>query len=349
LTFDPDHQNAVLFGGAPTSGALNTLTYVYANGIWAGLSDTGTPSPRSLFAFVADPVRNVTYLFGGLNDASTFADFWYYQNGQFRPITDVTLPAGCDNPAAAFDTDRQKVVMVCSDSSTWEYDGAAWTQNSTSKVTPPIHRFSSLAYDQSLKKTVLFGGYDGSYLNQTWTFDGTTWVQVKKNPPPSRSHAAMWYDATLKKTVIYGGIGRVTSNDVVTRYSDMWSFDGTGWTEIKPELTPGMRYGAQVAVDPNTGDAFVFGGVRVDIDDKLNQTQVYANDMWEWNGTTWKKVTTAVAPPARENGGFALDPLRKELVMFGGYSGFYLSDTWSFGNGKWTQVLEVLNRRRASR
>jgi murein tripeptide amidase MpaA len=70
--------------------------------------------------------------------------------------------------------------------------------------------------------------------------------------------------------------------------------------------------------------------------------------MWEWDGTNWTQVHTAVTPPARENGGFAYDPLRKELVLFAGYSGFYLSDLWTFNNGTWTQVFEVLNRRRAS-
>ena len=348
LTFDPDHQNAVLFGGAPAAGVLLAATYIYADKVWSAIGDLAYPVPRSLFTFVTDPARNVIYLYGGLNDATTFFDFWTYQNGQFRPQFDSNQPSDCALPVAAFDTDRQKVVMLCSGSSTWEYDGTTWTQYDSTKTAPPAHRFSSLVYDQSLKKIVFFGGFDGSYLDQTWTFDGSAWVQVKKNPAPSRSHTSMWYDPILKKTVIYGGLGRITANDRLTRYSDMWSFDGTGWIEIKPATTPGMRYGAEIAVDPKTSHAFVFGGIRLDIDANANQVQVYANDMWEWDGTNWTKVTTAVVPPAHENGGFAVDPLRNELVMFGGYSGFYLSDLWSFGNGKWTQVIEVLNRRRAA-
>lgn len=351
LTFDPDHQNAVMFGGAPAAGVLLVGTFTYADKIWASAGDLAYPVPRSLSVFAADPVRNVIYLFGGLNDSTVFYDFWTYQNGQFRPQTASNQPTDCSSPIAAFDTDRQKLVMLCEASATWEFDGTTWTQYDSTKTAPPPHRFSSLVYDQTLKKTVLFGGYDGvsTYLNQTWMFDGSVWAQVKKNPAPSRSHPAMWYDPILKKTVIYGGIGRLTANDAVTRFSDMWSFDGTGWTQIMPATTPGMRYGAEVAVDPKTSHAFVFGGIRVDLDASNSQVQVYANDMWEWDGTNWTKVTTAVTPPARENGGFAVDPIRNELVMFGGYRGFYLSDLWSFSNGKWTQVLEVLNRRRASR
>ena len=351
LTYDPDHQVAVMFGGAPTSGTLLAGTFTYSNLVWLPVGDLDYPVPRSLAVFATDPVRKVIYLFGGLNNSITFSDFWTYQNGQFRPQTASNQPSDCGTPIAAFDTDRQKLVMLCEASATWEFDGTTWTQYDSTKTAPPPHKFSSLVYDQTLKKIVLFGGYDGvsAYRDQTWTFDGTTWVQAKKNPAPSRSNAAMWYDPILKKTVVYGGLGRLSPTDRLTRFSDMWSFDGTGWTEIKPATTPGMRYGAQVAVDPRTNHTFVFGGIRLDLDAANNQVQVYANDMWEWDGTTWTKVTTALTPPARENGGFALDPLRNELLMFGGYSGFYLSDLWSFSNGKWTQVLEVLKRRRASR
>lgn len=351
LTFDTDRNVAVMFGGAPISGALLGSTFTYVNKIWSSIGDVDYPVPRSLSVFASDPVRNVIYLFGGINDSTTFYDLWIYQNGQFFPQLATSQPSDCASPISAFDTDRQKLIVLCQGSATWEFDGTTWTQFDSTKAAPPPHKFSSLVYDQTLKKTVFFGGYDGisSYLDQTWTYDGTVWAQAKKNPPPQRSHAAMWYDPILKKTVIYGGLGRLTSNDRLQRFSDMWSFDGTGWTEIKPATTPGMRYGAAVAVDPKTNHTFVFGGIRVDTDANNNQVQVYTNDMWEWDGTAWTKVTSVLTPPVRENAGFALDPLRKELVLFGGYSGFYLSDLWSFSNGQWKQITEVLNRRRAAR
>jgi len=351
MTYDPLHQNVVLFGGISALNVMlaGTYTYISGSGAWVGVGDEDYPVPRSLFSFVSDPVRNVIYLYGGLNDATTFFDFWTYQNGQFRPTLDGSQPSDCALPIAAFDTDRQKVVMLCSGSATWEFDGTTWTEFDTSKTAPPSHQWSSLVYDQTLKKIVFFGGYNSGYLDQTWTYDGTAWTQVTKNPPTSRSHTSMWYDPILKKTVIYGGIGRLTSTDRLTRYSDMWSFDGTGWTAVVPTTTPGMRYGALTAIDPKTNHAVIFGGIRVDTDSTtLIQTQVYANDMWDWDGTNWTQVHTAVVPPPRENGGLALDPLRNQLVMFGGYSGFYNADLWTYGNGNWSQLFEVLNRRRAA-
>ena len=351
LTFDQDRQVAVLFGGAPPAGQLNTGTFTYANKAWTGVGDIAYPSPRSLFTFATDPVNKVIYLYGGVNDVTAFFDFWVYQNGMFHPQLTAGQPTDCGSPIGVYDTDRSKLVVLCSGSATWEYDGAKWAQFDATKTAPPPHRFSSLVYDQNLKKTVFFGGLDvsGIYLDQTWTFDGTAWSQVKKNPAPSRTLTSMWYDPILKKTVLYGGLGRLTSESRLTRFDDMWSFDGTGWTQIKPTATPGMRYGAEVGVDLATGHAIVFGGIRVDTDANNNQVQVYANDTWDWDGTAWKKITSTLTPPARENGGFAVDPIRNQLVMFGGYSGFYHSDLWNYANGQWSQVIEVLSRRRASR
>jgi hypothetical protein len=351
MTYDPDHQNVVLFGGAPSVGVFLAATYTYSNLIWQVVGDLDYPVPRSLPAFVTDPVHKVIYLYGGLNDSTSFTDFWTFANGLFLPQTAVSQPSDCSDPLAAFDPDRQKVVMFCSASATWEYDGTTWTQYDSTKTAPPAHQWGSLDYDQTLKKIVFFGGFDNTtngYLDQTWTYDGTVWSQVKKNPPPSRSHASMWYDPTLKKTVLYGGLGRITSTDRLTRYSDMWSFDGNGWTAVTPATTPGMRYGAQVTIDPKTNHVLLFGGIRVDTDSLNNQVQVYANDMWDWDGTAWTKVATATVPPARENFGLALDPIRNEIIMFAGYSGFYLSDLWSYSNGNWKQINEVLTRRRAA-
>ena len=74
----------------------------------------------------------------------------------------------------------------------------------------------------------------------------------------------MWFDPVLHKTVLFGGIGRPRPSDRLQRYNDMWSLDSTGWTQVKPTTLPNTRYGAQVAVDPRTGHAILFGGLRED-------------------------------------------------------------------------------------
>lgn len=354
--YDQLRQQILLFGGADAANEILASTYVFKDDNFTAVGVSPTPGARSLHVFRADPTNKFIYLYGGIDEYATLADMWKYINGAWTQVTldtsaTSTAPLSCLTPAASFDTDRQKLVIVCSDSVVYEFDGAAWVKFDSLKTTPPARRFSSLVYDATLKKSVLFGGWDATnYLNDTWLWDGAKWTQEKNHLPTARSNASMWYDPTLKKTIVYGGIGRLTSLDTITRYADMWSFDGSGWTAMTSiTTTPGARYGASVAVDPRTNHLFLFGGLIVMTDGTV-QTQVYSNDTWEWDGTAWKAITTVSSPFARENAGLEFDPGRNELVLFGGYAGRYLSDVWVFDGTNWRVRGQAPSpRRRAGR
>jgi hypothetical protein len=350
VAYDPDRDFIVMFGGTTTANTTRSFTFVLTNLIWINVTNsTVDPTPRSLYTFVSDPVSQSIWMFGGIDDNQTYLDFWRYRNGLWEEYFTGGEPANCIYPNAAWDTDRNKMVLICNDSLTYEFDSASnWKNVVGSKEIPILARYRSIVYDQTLKKTVIFGGWADNYNDQTFTWDGTNWTRVKKDPPPPRALAAMWYDPTLKKTVMYGGIGRMTSDGRLVRFEDMWTFDGTGWTELKPAGgTPGMRYGAQVAVDPRTNKVVLFGGLRVDVNGTA-QTQVYADDTWEWDGTKWTKLAPSAVPPARENARITFDPLRNELVMFSGFAGTYLSDIWTFTDGQWKPRIENVTQRRRS-
>jgi hypothetical protein len=317
-------------------------------------TDTTQPGPRSLFAFTSDPVNNTIWMFGGIDENSTLSDFWQYQNGAWRSVVAENGPVGCLTPTSAFDSDRKKLVVVCASSQTFEWDGTAWKKFDL-KTLPPSRRFSSMTYDATVKRTLLFGGYDNSnYLDETWLWDGASWTREKRNPPPARALTSIWYDPTLKKTVIFGGVGRVSSQDRITRYNDMWSFDGSGWTELKPSSgTPGARYGSQVVVDPRNNRTLLFGGLRLDTAPPTPPAtdpvpvQVYADDTWQWDGSAWTRLNTTGVPPARENGAMAYDPTRDEIVLFGGYAGYFLSDIWTYTPTTWrARIMDPIGGRR---
>jgi hypothetical protein len=42
-----------------------------------------------------------------------------------------------------------------------------------------------MAFDPATGDLVLFGGYGGSYRNDTWTYDGTTWTSTVPGDQPS--------------------------------------------------------------------------------------------------------------------------------------------------------------------
>lgn len=345
VMYDAARNYLVVFGGAIAfSTTAQAVNYVYAPEDFVYATDDTSPGPRSLFAMTTDPINNTVWLLGGINEDGAYSDFWKFEHGLWQKVTVEGTPA-CTSPVTAFDTNRARLVAVCPDGSTAEWDATAWKAFPDLKTKPPIHRFSSMVYDQNIRKTVFYGGYDeqGGYYDKTWTWDGTTWTEVaKKKKAPARSLAMMWYDPILRKTVVYGGVGRKSFNGRIERYSDMWSFDGSNWTEIKPTTRPGTRYGAHVAVDPRTNRTILYGGIRVDVVDEKKNTvkQVYVDDTWEWDGTNWRQVQTPTTAGPRENGGMAFDPEGNWIILNGGWSGFFHSDTWRFEDGQWVPFAE---------
>ena len=363
MTFDDLRQQTLLFGGV----VVGSLPATPRNELWTFTNDWSlaydpnyTPPARELMAFQRDPASGVIWLFSGRDPNILYGDFWKFQYGKWQRVTTTTAPPQtCATPGSAFDTDRQKLVILCADNTLAEFDLNDWKTFDSLSKNPPARAFSTMTYDANLKKSVLFGGYTTDYINETWLWDGTAWTQQRNHLPPQRIQAEMWFDPHLNRTVIFGGLGRQTSQDRVTRFDDMWSLDGSGWTEIKPAHLPPPIYGAQVAVDPTTGNVLVFGGVRTDTvttpgtgnkPATTTQVQVYSSDFWQWDGTDWTQVTFPRIPYARENGAMAFDPSSQTMVLFGGYAGQqWLSDLWMLTPDKgWQPQITSAFRRRAA-
>jgi hypothetical protein len=67
-----------------------------------------------------------------------------------------------------------------------------------------------MAYDDATGTVVLFGGETaaGTYLNDTWTWDGTTWTEQFPAVRPSARVTAMTYDSLTQTVVLFGGADR---------------------------------------------------------------------------------------------------------------------------------------------
>lgn len=345
MTYDASRRQVVLFGGNIGATTPQSGTYLYRAGAWAGAGNAVSPSPRSLAAFRTNPTDGFVWLYSGVNEFANIDEFWKFANASWEKLSLENGPTGCTTPASAYDTDRKKLVVLCDDNRLFEWDHAAWKEIKDLKSAPPIRRFSNMVYDATIKKTVLMGGFDdlaGGFLDHTWLWDGTAWTRQKNKPPTRRGKAAMWYDPVARKTFVFGGIGQKERDGRFERFNDMWSFDGTGWTQVNQGSTvPAPRYGAQAEWDPRTNTLLLFGGLRLDTSG-TTQVQVYANDTWQWDGTKWTELRPANVPPARENGSLAFDPVSGQMVLYGGWSGYFHGDLWVWTGTDWQLRPEPL-------
>lgn len=76
-----------------------------------------------------------------------------------------------------------------------------------------------LAYDPERNETVLFGGYDGLYLDDTWEYDGNVWTPGPQAPSglAERCCYGMQYVETRHGILLFGG-----EEPVQTIVSDSW-------------------------------------------------------------------------------------------------------------------------------
>jgi hypothetical protein len=170
-------------------------------------------------------------------------------------------------------------------SDTWEWDGANWTQPST--TLHPSERYGhALAYDDALGAAVLFGGTSSDTapgLSDAWKFDGTSWAElVTASSPQGRVLPNLTYDAAAGLLVLFGGLPGIMQT--AHPYNDVWTFDGTRWRNATPSpQQPSVVIGQAQVFDSTRGVTMMFGGVNSDNDATA--------DTWLWNGAQWTRAT----------------------------------------------------------
>ena len=253
-------------------------------------------------------------------------------------LTPPTMP-GLICPGVAYDDATGTAVMLDGEaalgggqyhavSQTWTFNGTTWTQMpSSSNGTMSQRYWPTLAYDGAHGKVLAFGGMwetplytnDACYefsdassglLNDTWTWDGSTWIQASPaTSPPGRYNAAMVYDAAIGKIVMFGGNTTfpptcAVCEDSVAELNDTWEWDGTNWTQVFPATSPFKVWnpGHIMGYDPSTGTVVMYDGPLPENSGKT----------WIFDGTNWTGITAANEPAM--SGAMAYDPALGGLV-----------------------------------
>lgn len=198
-----------------------------------------------------------------------------------------------------------------------------------------------VAYDSARQVAVMFS-CEGSYSNDTWEFDGTSWRQVNVSgslPPARDGNGKMVYDPQGQRMLMIGGWWP-DDNDPWT-----WEYLVTGpgpddreWRAVTSS-GPGLRGGLAMAWDSSRRKALAFGG---------NRYQTFYNDTSIFDAATNSWQGLGGWGPTRFAPGLVYDSVRDRFVMFGG-TGRWWSGDYETGRGNtcefnpatntWTEVV----------
>ena len=332
-TVDTLRGRVVMFGGRGAGGLLDE-TWEWDGAAWQRANPVVRPSAREHHAMQFDPIRQEVLLVGGTTGSN---ETWAW-NGQTWTQR-ASLSSSRYGAASSFDSVRGRVVLLGGDGSgnfnqtVYEWNGSAWNSPGASL---PLHHFGAAAcFDVARGVTVVFGGSSGSTgtpVGTTWEWNGTAMVvRTPATSPSARRQPSMAYDPVAQRVLLFGGTD-ASGNQL----ADLWSWDGTNWTQIGVGAvnSPTSRENAVVVPALSGGGILVFGGASGP------SLSTLLGDMRQWDGSQWE--TQYVPPlPSRTNYGAAYDPVRDRTVVFGGRTacnpGSYFQDTWEWDGDQWIE------------
>jgi hypothetical protein len=350
--YDPVRNRMIVFGGiSPTSGALGDVWSLSLGTApeWTQLAPTGkTPTPRFNSVAIYDPQGDRMVVFGGgQTQGPDFGETYALSLGDAGVWDSLVVgsPGARQSPAATYDPVRGRLVIFggggigLNDVWALPLAGGSWTLLAPNIQTRPIYRTDAAGvYDPVRQQLVVFGGqgYGGVY-NDLWTLTLgglPTWSQpaTTGTPPAARRLHAAIYDPVRDQLVIFGGY------DVAHR-NDTWvlPLSTLHWAQLSPAgVPPAPRSACAAIYDPAGDRMLIFGGASA------GGTR---NDLWALSlggYPTWEQLSpSGPLPSARSRPSGIYDPVRDQMVVFGGFDGLYQNDTWALALGEapaWTHL-----------
>ena len=280
-------DDLVLFGGVGSRGNLLSDTWIWNGSDWIHKHPSLSPPARQGAAMTisASTKGFKTILFGGVDKAGNLLD------------------------------------------DTWAWNGSNWALEHPSQ-SPPARAYASISIGPSYLSAnsfttlsnqvpILFGGLsrDGPspiMLNDTWEWNGETWIRLfPKTSPSPRQGAVFAYLYTpvtttsglqsgetspehLEDTLFGGTTGGVHNPTVL---DDTWEWNGSTWIEEFPATSPPQIVGGVMSIAPgpyvgdptdqpsnsswsNFEDVFVGIPNKYDIPNSKIET-------WSWNTLSW--------------------------------------------------------------
>lgn len=174
---------------------------------------------------------------------------WTWDRQQWARIADS--PRHVSGWSVWYDRNRRKLVFASANARSFvEWDASGWVERPF-QGGPPARQGASFGYDPRRDRVVLYGGYDArQLLEDTWEWDGQTWVQVLAVSPMGPGGGALVYSPA------HEGLLTVFDND-----REVWLWDGQAWRMLAAQAL--RSYADRVtlngsAYDPSRNRLMVF-------------------------------------------------------------------------------------------
>jgi hypothetical protein len=274
LVLIPPEDRFLLFGGNtyPAGDTVGDLwSFALADGTWTRIDAAGdVPEPRYCHCATYLPDQHQMLLVGGRDDFGPRQPEAFVFDIASNTWTQLAapVPRGVIGCAVEWMESISRAAVFGGAGAglfdeTWLYDPEAQTFTLLpTSTTPPGRADPAHAYDPVSGRMLVFGGGvrvvpPRMYLDDTWAFDGTDWVEIAGAEHPSeRRFSANGVDPETNTWYLHGGTVDEEDRD------DLWRFDFAAetWTRLEDPLPPARGFAAG-AWDPRSRALHVIGGL----------------------------------------------------------------------------------------
>ncbi|MGE0402654.1 MAG: kelch repeat-containing protein [Kofleriaceae bacterium] len=359
LAFDPVRNVLVMTGGLTFEGKYMNDTWEFDGTRWAEVGTTDAPALEQASA-TFDPIGGHVIMQGGFGPGSgatqalgrkTQSATYAWDGATWTSIGAPQIelerlggPAANDPLtgevlvyAGLYQFPENDTCLICTQTlhDTWRWNGATW--DALDYLEFPQLTSSAGAYDPDRRRVVVYGGAAAlngqNQVTDTYELGAGSWRRVASTGPTGRYQSAMTYAVFGEERGMYLFGGR----DGLAPNAETWKLVGNTWRAAAVTGAIPARVLHGMAFDEKRGVIVLYGG---------NLPTGPAEDTWELDGTTWTKKTplpSVPGPGPRADHAMAYDPIREQVLLFGGQSGnTILGGLWAWSGTEWTKLSSVI-------
>jgi len=210
MAYDETRDMMVIFGGRMDKTIFDD-TWEWDGRDWKLVEPAHKPPARCCHAMAYDSVQKKVLMYGGWNGITGefFNDTWVWDGKDWAELPSGAIPLLAAHMLVNFSSENNVVVVPSAQYNTWKWNGSNWDE--VFSLPKPSRADGRSVYDSQYKRIVLFGGIENgsTFLNDTWVFDGETWILLNLSPlPPARYAHIMFYDIKRNSVILFGGSGQ---------------------------------------------------------------------------------------------------------------------------------------------